>query len=240
MRGALPKARLFDGYVDADTFSLLASDSGRQGASLGCELDVVTVFILAHGSLSRGGISAMVSSQPCMRVLGEAKDVQSIRVNRAAPDPDVLILYLNDGCREAFESIEEARKIFYRCPVLLVIKDLSPGGARKALSADVAGAISEDVSVETLIESIRKVKDGQRVIGPDVAVLGSVTAPNPLTPRETEILGLAAEGEDPEETAGHLHLSPGTVRNHLLSAVQKVGARNRLDAVRIARRRGWL
>ncbi|MGW1864533.1 response regulator transcription factor [Streptomyces mauvecolor] len=100
--------------------------------------------------------------------------------------------------------------------------------------------ISADASADELVEAIRRLNRGQRILGTDVAVMGSAQTLNPLTPRESEILALAAEGESPEETAGHLHLSVGTVRNHLLSTVQKTGARNRLDAVRIARRRGWL
>ncbi|MFI6682798.1 DNA-binding response regulator [Streptomyces sp. NPDC050485] len=206
---------------------------------LGRDAETIGVFVLARGALPRSGIVAMISSRPGMRVLGEAENAAAIAPGRTEC-PDVLVLLLPAGDRAGMESLREIRRLFYDCPVLLVVGGLAAGGAQRALAADAAGVISDASSADVLIDSIRRLQAGERVVGPDVAVLGSAHCPNPLTPRENEILGLAAEGESPEETARHLHLSAGTVRNHLLSAVQKAGARNRLDAVRIARRKGWL
>ncbi|MEU1943960.1 LuxR C-terminal-related transcriptional regulator [Streptomyces sp. NPDC059474] len=202
------------------------------------ELDTIDVMILAQGALTRSGIAAMVSARAGIRVLGDAEDVTSVPDSKRLR-PDVVVLYLPDGSRAAFEKLCRAREAFRLSAILLVMGALSTGGTQRALDADVAGVISDDASADELVEAIRHLSCGQRIVGTDVAVMGSARTPNPLTPRESEILGLAADGESPEETAGHLHLSVGTVRNHLLSAVRKTGARNRLDAVRIARARGW-
>ena len=63
---------------------------------------------------------------------------------------------------------------------------------------------------------------------------------DPLTERERQVLRLAADGRSGAEIAGELHLSEGTVRNYLSEAISKVGGRNRVDAARIARQKGWL
>ncbi|WP_336047318.1 helix-turn-helix transcriptional regulator [Streptomyces sp. CA2R101] len=204
------------------------------------DVDIIKIFVMASSELSLGAFRAMVSLRTEMTVLGEAKDLTSFRAHPTGVRPDILVVWLNDALQENIETINEARRHFFYCPTLLVVRSPSPSGAQRALAAKFTGVLSEDVSVEALMESITSVKSEQCVVGADIATLVSVAAPNPFTPREREILGRAAEGESPEESARYLHLSAGTVRNHLLSAVQKAGARNRIDAVRIARRQGWL
>ncbi|MEV4443835.1 LuxR C-terminal-related transcriptional regulator, partial [Streptomyces sp. NPDC049577] len=81
---------------------------------------------------------------------------------------------------------------------------------------------------------------GQRSIDPKLALAAWGGSESPLTTRETEVLRLAAEGEEAAEIASRLHLSTGTVRNYLTTIVTKLNARNRVDAIRIARESGWL
>jgi two-component system response regulator DesR len=84
------------------------------------------------------------------------------------------------------------------------------------------------------------VADGQRVVDPSLAAAALALGDSPLTDRETEVLAAAASHDALADVAGRLHLSPGTVRNHLSAAIQKLGARNRAEAVEIAQQRGWL
>ncbi|MBI0385449.1 response regulator transcription factor, partial [Streptomyces albiflaviniger] len=88
--------------------------------------------------------------------------------------------------------------------------------------------------------AIRAVAKGERVIDPQLALAALDDGPQPLTPRELEVLRFAAQGEDSGQIAAKLFLSVGTVRNYLTSAVTKLDARNRVDAIRIAREAGWL
>ena len=81
---------------------------------------------------------------------------------------------------------------------------------------------------------------GQRVIDPRLALDALEIPDSPLSPREAEVLRRFAVGAGPAEIATELFLSYGTVRNYLASAVTKLGARNRVDAVRIAAEAGWL
>lgn len=81
---------------------------------------------------------------------------------------------------------------------------------------------------------------GLRVIDPQLAVAALEIENNPLSEREIEVLRMAAQGTDAAEIAERLNLSVGTVRNYLTAVVTKLGARNRLHAVRMAEDAGWL
>ena len=81
---------------------------------------------------------------------------------------------------------------------------------------------------------------GERVVDPALAAAALAEGESPLTVRETDVLAAAASHDAISEIAGRLHLSPGTVRNHLSAAMQKLGARNRAEAVQMAQRKGWL
>ena len=91
-----------------------------------------------------------------------------------------------------------------------------------------------------LVDAVRRVAAGERVIDPQLALRALEVPGNPLSPREVEVLRRFAAGAGPVEIAAALHLSYGTVRNYLASAVTKLGARNRVDAVRIGAEAGWL
>jgi two-component system response regulator DesR len=108
------------------------------------------------------------------------------------------------------------------------------------MAVRVAGFLVKNTPAAELITAIRRVAAGERVIDPDLAVAALEIPPNPLTPRETEVLRRYAQGADPREIAAALYLSYGTVRNYLASAMTKLDARNRVDAMRIATQAGWL
>jgi len=84
------------------------------------------------------------------------------------------------------------------------------------------------------------VAKGERVIDPELVAAALETGSTPLTPRETDVLRAAEHGIPTDQIAARLSLSPATVRNYLSNAISKVGGRNRIDAIRIARDAGWL
>jgi two-component system response regulator DesR len=98
----------------------------------------------------------------------------------------------------------------------------------------------KDAPASELAEAIRRVLRGERVIDPTLAATALAEGANPLTARELDVLGAAADGAVNADIARRLHLSEGTVRNYLSMAIQKTGARNRTEAVRVAREKGWL
>jgi two-component system response regulator DesR len=87
---------------------------------------------------------------------------------------------------------------------------------------------------------VRRVAEGQRVIDPELVAAALETGSSPLTDRETDVLRAAGSGISTDEIATQLSLAPATVRNYLSNAISQVGARNRIDAIRIARNAGWL
>ena len=88
--------------------------------------------------------------------------------------------------------------------------------------------------------AIRRAIAGERIVDPGLAAAALSEGESPLTPREHEVLAASRRHATVADLAGALFLSPGTVRNHLSSAMQKLDARNRVEAVRLAEEKGWL
>lgn len=107
------------------------------------------------------------------------------------------------------------------------------------MSNEAAGVVSADRDGATA-EGPREVAAGKRVVDPVLAAAALAEGDSPMTEREAEVLAAAAGHDAVADIADRLHLSPGTVRNHLSAAIQKLGARNRAEAVQIAQRKGWL
>ncbi|MFD3517670.1 DNA-binding response regulator [Streptomyces sp. NPDC058657] len=115
-----------------------------------------------------------------------------------------------------------------------------PGVLRRAFDAGALGYVDRQGPPSRLVEGIRTVARGERYVDISLAV-GLLRATEiPLTPRELSVLTIAAQGASVAEIAHVLHLSRGTIRNYLAAAIRKVGARNRVDAIRIARGAGWM
>ncbi|MEU3184035.1 response regulator transcription factor [Streptomyces sp. NPDC006923] len=128
-----------------------------------------------------------------------------------------------------------------RGPALLVLATVrKPGALRKAFDAGALGYVNKDGEPGRLVEAIHTVAQGERFIDESLALDFLHAAKMPLTPRELSVLALAAEGAPIADIARSLHLASGTIRNYLAAAIRKVGARNRLDAIRISQGAGWL
>jgi len=126
------------------------------------------------------------------------------------------------------------------CPVIALAATVTRAMLRRALESRVRGVVSKDSRFDRLVEAIRRVADGGRAIDPVTAVAAVLRTDDPFTPRERDVLRLAAEGLRVSDIAGRLHLRPGTVRNYLSAIVHKTGARSRMEAIRMAERSGWL
>jgi two-component system, NarL family, response regulator DesR len=126
------------------------------------------------------------------------------------------------------------------CQTLVLTGLSQPGNLLRALKVHVKGFLLKDAPASALANAIRSVAAGRRVLDPELVAVAVETGASPLTVRETDVLRAAVTGRPTEEIGSLLNLSPTTVRNYLSNAISKLGARNRMDAVRIAREAGWL
>jgi two-component system response regulator DesR len=154
--------------------------------------------------------------------------------------PDVAVIDIDLPGLDGVSAAAELRGRLPGCRVLILTALAKPGVLRRALGAQVAGFVQKDIRPAELAAAIRTVAAGGRVVDPALALVALEAPESPLSQRETEVLRLSASGAQPAEIAERLFLTYGTIRNYLTSAVAKLGARNRVDAIRIATESGWI
>ncbi|MFB6518170.1 response regulator [Streptomyces sp. NPDC056401] len=138
---------------------------------------------------------------------------------------------------EVAEQLNRERPGF---PVVILTSAVRPGHLQRAIRAGVRGILTKATSIRELSRVIREVHAGGRHFPPELVAEMLAVGENPLTAREAEILKAAEDGRPLTVIASQLRLSPGTVRNHVHSAIHKLKARNRIGAVRAASRAGWI
>lgn len=126
------------------------------------------------------------------------------------------------------------------CRVVMLTTFGRAGYLRRAMEAGAVGFVVKDAPADVLADAIRRVMTGERVVDPALAVATLAAGESPLTARERDVLITARTGATVAEIATRLYLTEGTVRNYVSAAIAKTGARNRVEAVRIADDRGWL
>jgi two-component system response regulator DesR len=201
---------------------------------------MIRVLIAEDMNLIRGALVALLSLEPDMQIVAELDRGDTIVAQALDTRPDVAVLDID---LPGLDGLTAAAQLHHQLPTChtLVLTGLSqPGSLLRALQAHVRGFIVKDAPVETLADGIRRVARGERVIDPDLVAAALETGATPLTERETDVLRAAESGLPTEQIAVHLSLSPATVRNYLSNAISKIGGRNRIDAIRIARGAGWL
>ncbi len=154
--------------------------------------------------------------------------------------PDVAVLDIDLPGVDGLTAADELHRRLPGCRVLILTGLGRPGHMRRAVAAHVSGFLLKDAPSDELLAAVRQIAAGGRVFDPALAVAALETAQNPLSPREAEVLKRYGEGASAADIAAELFLSYGTVRNYLAAAVTKLGARNRVDAARIAGEAGWL
>jgi two-component system response regulator DesR len=188
----------------------------------------------------RGALAALLALEPDLEVVGQVERGDRVlgEVQRLLPDVALLDIEMPglDGLAVAAQLAEAAPA----CRVLVVTTFGRPGYLRRALAAGAAGFVLKDAPAAELAAAIRRVHAGERVVDPGLAAAALAEGESPLTAREADVLRAAGTHATVADIAGGLYLSPGTVRNYLSSAMQKVGAPTRAEAVRLARERGWL
>jgi two-component system response regulator DesR len=201
---------------------------------------MISILLAEDTAILRDTLVAVLDLEEDMKVVAQVAHGDQILPAARRWHPDVAILDIDLPGQDGLTAAGQLAADLPECRVLILTALAQPTNLRTALAANVAGFLAKDTPAVDLIQSIRKIADGERVIDPTVALAALDARPSPLTPRETDVLRLQAEGLDPREIAGRLFLSHGTVRNYLASATDKLGARNRIHAIRIATDNDWL
>lgn len=201
---------------------------------------MIRTLVAEDMHLIRGALVALLGAESDIEVVAEVDRGDQIvsTALRARPDVAVIDIYL-----PGMDGLDAARVLHDElpdCRTVILTGVGTPGTLRRAMAANVRGFLVKDAPPGKLADSIRRVRRGQRIIDPDLAVAALEVNDNPLTARELDVLEVAAEGAHVSEIAGRLYLADGTVRNYLSKIVAKVGARNRIDAIRRAKDAGWL
>lgn len=200
----------------------------------------IRVVLADDQALVRGGLAALLDLEPDLEVVGQAEDGDSVLRLVAETGPDVVLMDVEMPGSDGIEATARVREQHPGVRVLVVTTFGRPGYLRRAMQAGASGFVVKDTPAHALADAVRRVHAGLRVVDAALAADSLVLGDSPLTPRETEVLRAAESGATVAQLARTLHLSEGTVRNHLSAAIGKTTARNRADAVRVARDAGWL
>ncbi|GHB26441.1 MULTISPECIES: response regulator transcription factor [Streptomyces] len=199
---------------------------------------MIRLIIAEDVPMLRGALVALMELEQDLSVVAEVGNGNDILPTALEHRPDIAVIDIDLPGTDGLTAAAKLRSCLPSCRVLIITSLGNPAALRRALAAQVDGYVLKDALPSELAQAIRKVAAGQRVIDPQLALLAWDGPAQQLTPREVDVLRLAAAGEDVRVIAKELHLSVGTVRNYLTTIVHKLGARNRVDAVRIARDNG--
>ncbi|MGY1720057.1 MULTISPECIES: response regulator [unclassified Blastococcus] len=201
---------------------------------------MIRVLLADDENLIRSALAALLALEDDLDVVAEAASAAEALAMARAHSPDVAVLDLQLPDRDGISLAADLAAFLPGCGLVIVTGHGRPGHLKRALEAGVRGFLPKTVNAGVLTTVVRTVHSGGRYVDPELAAEAISAGDSPLTPREADILELAAGGAPVEEIAARAHLSPGTVRNHLSAAAAKLRAPNRHAAVAEARRHGWI
>jgi two-component system response regulator DesR len=200
----------------------------------------IRLLLADDQALVRGALAALLDLEPDLEVVAEVGRGDEVVPAAVRARADVALLDVQMPGLDGIEATAALRRALPQCRVLVVTTFGRPGYLRRAVEAGASGFVVKDTPARQLAEAVRRVHAGLRAIDPGLAEESLVTGASPLTARETEVLRAARGGATVADVAAVLHLSEGTVRNHLSAAIGKTGARTRAEAVTTAEDAGWL
>ncbi|MEV4183748.1 response regulator transcription factor [Streptosporangium canum] len=201
---------------------------------------MIRVLLAEDMSMLREALAALLALEDDIEIVAEVGTGDVIVPTALRTRPDVAVIDIELPGMDGLSAAAELHERLPECRALILTGVGRPGSLRRAMSAHVAGFMVKDSRPKELVEAIRTVAGGGRVVDPQLAFAALNVQGSPLTEREAEVLRLTASGAEPPEIAARIGLSYGTVRNYLASSVTKLNARNRVDAIRIAAEAGWI
>lgn len=197
------------------------------------------VIVAEDQVMLRGALSALLDLEDDIEVVGQAENGEHALEMIQSLEPDVVIMDIEMPRLSGLDVAERLKELKHPCRVVILTTFSRAGYFQRAMRAGARGFLLKDSPIDELASALRSVFAGGRAVSPELA-LTFWGAENPLTEREREVLKLAREGLSAGGIGERLYLSAGTVRNYLSEAIQKLEAKNRIDAIGIAEKNGWL
>jgi len=201
---------------------------------------MIKLLLADDQALVRGAMAALLDMEPDLKVVAEVGRGDEVAAAAVEHEVDVALLDVEMPGMDGVAAAREVHRVLPSCRVLMVTTFGRAGYLRQAMAAGASGFIVKDTPARQLADAVRRVYEGLRVVDPGLAAQSLAQGDSPLTEREADVLRAARDGGTVADIARELHLSEGTVRNHLSSAIGKTGARTRAEAVRLAVDNGWL
>lgn len=201
---------------------------------------MIRLLLADDQALVRGALAALLDLEADLEVVAQVGRGDEVVEAARASGAEVCLLDIEMPGLNGIDAAAAVRRELPGVRSLVVTTFGRPGYVRRAIEAGASGFVVKDTPSRQLADAVRRVHAGLRVIDPDLAAESLIDGPSPLTDRERELLVHALDGSPVATIAARVHLSEGTVRNHLSAAIGKTGAATRSEAARIAQERGWL
>jgi two-component system response regulator DesR len=201
---------------------------------------MIRILIAEDQGMVRGALAALLAFEPDLEVVAEVSAGDQVLAAAREHRPDVALLDIEMPGMDGIQAAAELCREVPDCISLILTTFGRPAYLRRAMEAGAGGFLVKDAPAERLANAIRRSVTGEKVVDPELAAAALTEGESPFTPREREVLEASGDGSPIAELSERLHLSEGTVRNYLSAAIGKTGGRNRTEALRIARERGWV
>jgi len=201
---------------------------------------VIRVLLAEDQAMVRGALASLLGLEDDIDVVAQVERGDEVVEAARRSGAEVALLDIEMPGLDGIAAAAALRRELPDVRALILTTFDRPGFMKRAMDSGAAGFLLKAAPAAELAAAIRRVARGERVVDPGLAAVALTEGESPLTPREHEVLAAARSHATAAELAGVLYLSEGTVRNYLSAAIRKLGARNRVEAVRIAEEKGWL
>lgn len=200
---------------------------------------MIKILIAEDQSMVLGALSALLNLEDDLEVTGSATDGQQALALAQQQPFDIVLTDIEMPVMTGIELAQELQRMKHDAKVIILTTFSRSGYLRRAMDAGVKGYLLKDAPADSLAQAIRNIVQGKIIVAPEL-VSQAWQVNDPLTDKERKVLRLALEGKTTEQISKLVFLSSGTVRNYLSEAASKLGAKNRIEAARIAKQQGWL
>ncbi|WP_391118913.1 response regulator [Psychrobacillus sp. L3] len=197
---------------------------------------MIRIVIAEDQRMVLGALGSLLDLEEDMEVVGKANNGEEALQLIHQLQPDICIMDIEMPVKSGLDAADELKN--ETCKVIILTTFARSGYFERARKAGVSGYLLKDSPSEELANSIRIIMDGRRIYAPELVDI-AYEGDNPLTDRESQVLGLIADGKNTKEIASELYITTGTVRNYISVILDKLDVGNRIEAIARFREKGW-